>query len=189
MSARARSKAGAMADRDITDDIIRAVDELHRLRSEGMTVAELLAQSQMFPDLNKETIALLQFLDANMKAPARIAAFVEAYLGELEAFDSPNQNDMFGAVEAPDRATLIGKAKEKIGDEQAQPDATVQSGKSEGGEPAGKPAGETGAARASEVPEPAAAGDKGKNCAVARRTAAFRLSALPNAGRGKYEYT
>lgn len=111
--------AGAMFDRDITENLLGAVEELSRLRTEGRSVAEYLAQAGMFGDaLAPETADLLAFLDANIRSPKRIAEFLQAYLDVLASAGNPNQDTLFGGGEAPAKQDIIDLAKERTKREQ-----------------------------------------------------------------------
>lgn len=125
--AKEQMQAGQMADRDITDDIVRAVDELVKLRMEGRSLGQMLAQSAMFTDLSPETIALMEFLDENVRSPSRIGEFIQSYLDELQRYGSESQGDMFGGVEVPGRADLIQTARAKVAPnaESQQPEAAA----------------------------------------------------------------
>jgi N12 class adenine-specific DNA methylase/predicted RNA methylase len=107
--ARAREElAGTdLATYDITGMLVAAVEELTKAREQGITIADLKAQRGMFGDAPAEFWMLIEFLDANLRAPRRIAQFVEKYLDELGKYDGGGTADMFGGKSAPERAALV----------------------------------------------------------------------------------
>jgi hypothetical protein len=69
--------------RDITTDVMTAIDEIARIRKDGRTVAEVMANG--FPgQISYEGQQLVQYLDANMDKPEAIAKFMENYLQVVE---------------------------------------------------------------------------------------------------------
>lgn len=166
--AREDIKAGALHDADITGDLLAAVEELSRIREAGHTVAEVLAQSEMFGmTLGPEAVDLMQFLDANMRHPNKIAAFIEQYLVALGAAGSPAQSSLLGESAAPPKKDIIAAAKARTEGEpteavppgaDAEPvapaaGAPAASGEAQGGVP--------GAARARASDQEPAGGDRG----------------------------
>jgi hypothetical protein len=69
--------------RDITPDILDAIDELAKIKESGQSVADVLAHGVPH-DISWEGQQLLQFLDENATNPKKIAAFLESYLHEVE---------------------------------------------------------------------------------------------------------
>jgi diguanylate cyclase (GGDEF)-like protein len=70
-------------NRDITTDVMTAIDEIARIRKEGKTVAEVLAHG-MPGGTSYEGHQLAQYLDANLDNPQAIAKFMENYLQVVE---------------------------------------------------------------------------------------------------------
>lgn len=128
--ARESIASGAMFDADLTDNVIAAVEELSRLRSEGQSVAEFLAQSGMFGDqLSEETAEILSFLDENIRSPKKIGDFIINYLDALAAAGNPAQAGLFGASQAPAKSDILKAAKERTGEQGA---GAVPEGKGDG---------------------------------------------------------
>lgn len=128
--ARESIASGAMFDADLTDNVIAAVEELSRLRSEGQSVAEFLAQSGMFGDrLSEETAEILSFLDENIRSPKKIGDFIVNYLDALAAAGNPAQAGLFGASQAPAKSDILKAAKERTGEQGA---GAVSEGKGDG---------------------------------------------------------
>lgn len=69
--------------RDITADLVTAVDELAQIRKSGKSVAEVLARGVPH-DISYEGQQLMQFLDENIDNPVRLAAFMDNYLQIVE---------------------------------------------------------------------------------------------------------
>lgn len=78
-----KTTANNERSRDVTNDILGAVDAIARIRKEGGSVAETIAQG-VSHDLSYEGQQLAQFLDENADNPAEIAGFIERYLHEVE---------------------------------------------------------------------------------------------------------
>ena len=89
--------AGAARDMDVTATLIKAVAEIETMRKNGLSMADFLAQARMFDQLSPELVEVLAFLDANLRSPNRIAAFIELYYQKIEALGDPRTLDMFGA--------------------------------------------------------------------------------------------
>lgn len=70
-------------NRDITQDLVNAVDELAVIRAGGQDPAQALAHGVRH-DLSYEAQQLLQFLDENQGNPKALADFMERYLGIVE---------------------------------------------------------------------------------------------------------
>lgn len=110
--------AGARHDADLTPDILAAVEELSRIKEDGRSVADALAQAGLLGDqFNPETREILQFLADNIRRPRRIADFIGAALEALDAAGDPNHGSMFDDAAAPRRADLIEAARKAINDE------------------------------------------------------------------------
>ena len=105
---------GDLYDLDISPDVQAAVEKLVRLREEGMTVPDYLAQQQMFgAELSPEAVDVLRFMDRNIRSPAGMAEFLQRYYEGVIDSGSPNQADMFGAG-APTKAELLARAADRV---------------------------------------------------------------------------
>ena len=104
-------KSGAAQDLDISGQINRAVDDLVKMRQSGMSLADFLAQANLFTEQKSapEVLEILAFLDGNLRSPNRIADFLSGYYGMVESLGSPKQGDMFGAPQVG-RGDLIRNA-------------------------------------------------------------------------------
>ncbi len=102
---------GVRFDSDITPDLMAAVEELSRLKDEGSSIHDALAQGGMFGDkYTQETRDLLQFLADNIRKPRRMADFVLAYMDALDVAGDPNQGSLLGDVAAPAKTELMKAA-------------------------------------------------------------------------------
>jgi len=69
--------------RDITSDVMTAIDELGRIKADGKTVQEVMAHG--FPnEVSYEGQQLIDFLDKNQNNPQKIAQFMENYLQNVQ---------------------------------------------------------------------------------------------------------
>lgn len=105
---------GDLYDLDISPDVQAAVEKLVRLREEGMSVGDYLAQQQMFgAELSPEAVDVLRFMDRNIRSPAGMAEFLQRYFDGVVDAGSPKQADMFG-VGAPSKAELLARAADRV---------------------------------------------------------------------------
>lgn len=113
-SMRAAVKDGSRFDADITPDLMMAAEELSRIKGDGGSVADALAQTDLMGEQRSpEASQLLQFLNDNMRRPRRMADFIGAYMDALDSAGDPNQGSLLGEVLAPkkqDLLTAAGKA-------------------------------------------------------------------------------
>jgi hypothetical protein len=117
--AREAAEAGQIFPIEIVDDVVAAAEEIARLRAEGKSITQLLAQMTLVDrPYSDDTVEILQFLDDANRAGARLAAFINGYLDELEKY-GPRGEDMFGEKPAPDKGAIARKKiKEVLDDEQ-----------------------------------------------------------------------
>jgi hypothetical protein len=67
--------------------VLAAAEEIARLRAEGKSITQLLAQMTLVDrPYSDETVEILRFLDDANRAGARLAAFINGYLDELEKY-------------------------------------------------------------------------------------------------------
>lgn len=102
---------GALHDADVTPDLMAAVTELSRIKDEGKSVKDALAQQGMFGGYSEETRQILSFLDENIRRPRRMAEFVQRYFEALEAAGNPNQGSLLGDNAAPGKQDLLNVAR------------------------------------------------------------------------------
>lgn len=102
---------GALHDADVTPDLMAAVTELSRLKDEGKSVKDALAQQGMFGGYSEETRQILSFLDENIRRPRQMAEFVQRYFEALEAAGNPNQGSLLGDNAAPGKQDLLNVAR------------------------------------------------------------------------------
>lgn len=74
---------GGQESRDITQDVVGAVDEIAAIRARGLSVADVMAQGVRH-DLSYESQQLVSFLDANIDNPQALSGFLENYLQIVE---------------------------------------------------------------------------------------------------------
>ncbi|TMU77320.1 nucleotidyltransferase family protein [Hydrogenophaga intermedia] len=149
--ARERIDAGTLNDADLTGDLLAAVEGLGALRERGWSVDDELGQADLTgPKYSPESAALLRFLADNLRAPRRIAEFVQRYYEALEQAGDPSQGTMFDdGAPAPTRAELLQRA-------QGEPDGNDPAAPGQGGDRQG-----AGAAREGGEQRAAAPGDQG----------------------------
>lgn len=142
--------AGVRHDADLTPHVLGAVEELSRIKEEGRSVDDELAQAGLLGDkYSPETAEILRFLADNIRRPRRIADFIAATTQALDGAGDPRQTSMFGDAAAPAKADLISAAKRILdgegpttGDTQrAVTDQGKETGPGAGSEPAAAPGG------------------------------------------------
>jgi len=123
--------AGAARDMDITSTLVNAVSELENMRRDGISLAQFLAQARLLDNIPPELVEVLSFLDANLRAPNRISAFIEGYYQQVEALGDPRTADMFGAPEVSTGqmlTTAAQSAQQEAQDGLDEPGAIAGSG-------------------------------------------------------------
>jgi hypothetical protein len=105
-------EAGARQDADIAGPLVDAVRLFSQLRGEGRTVPQFLAQGSMFGDGPRpEVVSMLQALQADSRAPRRIAEMINGMVDSVNALGDVRQMGMFG--DAPTGADAVAGAAEK----------------------------------------------------------------------------
>ncbi len=100
--------AGARHSGDLTGPLVAAVRKFSQLRSDGMTVDQFLAQTNMFDSgISPEVEAILKQLQADSKAPKRVAEMVEGMADRVDSLGDPRQVGMFDAAPAERVARLL----------------------------------------------------------------------------------
>lgn len=135
---KARIADGDLHDLDISGDLIAAVEQLNKLRSEGTTIDDYINQLGLFGDtVSDEVASILRYMDANTRSAKAIADFLGAYYDGVLAVGSPKQDNMFGAAAVPTRQEIINeKAKRQAGDAAKQND--IFANQDAGGKPESK---------------------------------------------------
>lgn len=135
---RSAVKAGNRFDADITPDLMMAVEELSRLKTDGGSVRSALAQEDVMGDQRTpEARQMLQFLGDNMRRPRRMADFIGAYMDALDAAGDPKQGSLLGDVLAPGKQELLTAAEKALPHE-------IQNSRPEGQGVDAKNSGQTG---------------------------------------------
>lgn len=109
---RSAVKDGSRFDADITPDLMSAAEELSKIKSDGRSVRDVLSQTDIMGDQRTpEARQLLEFMDANMRRPRRMADFISAYMDALDAAGDPKQGSLLGDVQAPSKGDLLTAAQ------------------------------------------------------------------------------
>lgn len=105
--------AGDLHPLDIAADLQMAVEKYNQIRSDGMKVADYMAQLDAFGDgLTPEATMLLDFMGRNIQSPRRIMDAITGFSDRLTEAGNPKQDDMFGAATVPDKARMLQDAIE-----------------------------------------------------------------------------
>jgi len=124
-SMRAAVKDGNRFDADITPDLMMAAEELSKIKGDGRSVEDALAQVDMMGEQRTpEAAQLLQFLNDNMRRPRRMADFISAYMDALDVAGDPNQGSLLGDTHAPAKHDLL-KAAERATQNEDQDNGTA----------------------------------------------------------------
>ena len=89
--------AGARLNVGFVPDLVEAVRRYASVRRDGLTVDRALSQGSLIgggPSPRVE--ALMRNLEADARAPKRIAEMALRYVGEIDAQGDPRQERMFG---------------------------------------------------------------------------------------------
>lgn len=139
--------AGNRFDADITPDLMAAVEELSRLKDDGGSVQDALAQVDLMGDQRSpEAGQLLQFLSDNMRRPRKMADFIGAYMDALDAAGDPNQGSLLGDTQSPTKQDLLKAAERATTNDNETPnpgtttqEATPRTGSQTGQKPGDAP--------------------------------------------------
>ena len=107
--------AGARHSMDLSGSLVQAVRLFSQLRSEGRTVDQFLAQGSMFDSgLRPDVEAMLKKLQADSRAPKRIAEMIQGLADGVDGMGDPRQAGMFGdAPSGEDALTALVNAPTK----------------------------------------------------------------------------
>jgi hypothetical protein len=90
-------EAGARQPLDIGPALVQAVRQFSKLRSEGRTVDQHMAQHSLIDSpVSPEVNNLLISLQETSRAPRRVADLITSYTDKLHALGDPRQQGMFG---------------------------------------------------------------------------------------------
>jgi N12 class adenine-specific DNA methylase len=110
--ARAAIGDGRLFDADLTPHLVDAADTLSRLKEQGTSVDDALAQAGLLGDeFSPETRELIRFLADNVRRPRKVAEFITAYFDALDAAGDPAQGSLLGDVKPPTAIDLMGAAR------------------------------------------------------------------------------
>lgn len=108
-------EAGARYPMDISTDLIQAVRLFSQLRSDGMTVKQMLAQHGLFDSgPSPEVKNILVGLEENAKAPKRIAEMIGRYVDAVDRLGDPRQQGIFDHGQTPASPDLMNKSIESV---------------------------------------------------------------------------
>ena len=108
-------EAGARHPVDITGDLVHAVRQFSKIRAEGMTVDQFLAQQSLFDSgITPEVNNLLIGLQENARAPKRIAEMIGRIVDAVDQLGDPRQHGMFDSLPKPKAQDLIADAVETL---------------------------------------------------------------------------
>lgn len=106
------AEAGARQNADIAGPLVESVRLFSQLRSEGRTVAQFLAQGNMFGDtLDPKIASMLEAVAADSRSPKRIAEMIGGMVDTVHALGDTRQMGMFG--DAPTGADAVAGAAER----------------------------------------------------------------------------
>lgn len=97
------------------DDLVASVEKLDALRRQGMSVTDWMKQIDAFGDgMTAEARLLVQFMDANIRAPRAISDGVLGFYARLNEAGNPKQGSMFEAS-LPDKGRMLTLALDDPG--------------------------------------------------------------------------
>jgi hypothetical protein len=108
-------EAGARHPIDITGDLVQAVRQFSKIRAEGMTVDQFLAQQSLFDSgVTPEVNNLMIGLQENARAPKRVAEMIGRVVDSVDQLGDPRQAGMFDSMPQPKPQDLIADAIETL---------------------------------------------------------------------------
>jgi hypothetical protein len=88
--------AGTRAGRDFAPDLVEAVRRYSDAREQGMKVNEALSQGSLLGgEASEPVVALMRSLEADARAPKRIADMIRGLVDEIDKKGDPNQAGLF----------------------------------------------------------------------------------------------
>jgi hypothetical protein len=114
---RGEIEAGHLHDRQITGDLMQAVNKLVALSAQGETVANWVAQSALFDEgLSPLAKDLVQVLDRPLfkRSAQRMTELMHTYIEGVEALGDPRQAGMFGAATVPSPAAILSESLQRV---------------------------------------------------------------------------
>lgn len=106
--------AGARHPLDMAPDMVRAVQEFSKLRADGMTVEQFLAQGSLLDDgIPPELRALLTGLQENARSPRRIGEMVRQLVDAIDAMGDPRQAGLLDDA-TPTQADVASTTVERM---------------------------------------------------------------------------
>lgn len=89
--------AGARSGRDFAPDLVEAVRRFSDAREQGMKVEQALAQGSLIGgEARPEVAALMRALEADSRAPKRIAEMIRGLVQEIDSGGDPRQASLLG---------------------------------------------------------------------------------------------
>lgn len=106
--------SGARHSMDVAPDMVRAVQEFSKLRADGMTVDQFLAQGSLLDGgLPPQLQSLLAGLQENARSPRRIGEMVRQLVNTIDAMGDPRQAGLL-EDHAPSQADVTAAAVERM---------------------------------------------------------------------------
>lgn len=114
-SSRSDMKDGKVpAELDILPELVAAIEALSKIKADGSSVKEFLAQQAMFGEISQLSKDLLQYIDDNIRSQKRIAELIKSYYDAAAQIDL-STSDIFGKRDLPSKQEVIDNAKQTIG--------------------------------------------------------------------------
>lgn len=89
--------AGARSGRDFTPDLVEAVRRFSDAREQGMKVEQALAQGSLIGgEAPPEVARIMRALEADSRAPKRIADMIRGMVDEIDSGGDPRQSSLLG---------------------------------------------------------------------------------------------
>lgn len=83
------NKGAISATEDIAAEIVQAVEILSKIKADGSTVDQFLAQDAIFgKDYNEATASMLRYMSDNIRSQKRMAEYIKAYYEALASMDT-----------------------------------------------------------------------------------------------------
>ena len=106
--------AGARHPMDVAGDMVRAVQEFSKIRADGMTVDQFMAQGNLLDaGLPPQLQTLLAGLQENARSPRRIGEMVRQLVDSVDALGDPRQAGLL-EDRAPTQADVTAAAVERM---------------------------------------------------------------------------
>lgn len=102
---------GSVYDADISSDVIDAVGQFSKIKSNGESVTEFLNQEVLFDEVPERTKILIRKFEETTRSPKALREFLSNYADILKSYGNPNQESLVSQI-APTKDEVLARAEQ-----------------------------------------------------------------------------